>query len=491
MTTLHQLSKTIFLFLLIIYSRNFQTQSFGQVDYSFQPSPGISRGFYNVFPAIKSIVIQNDNKILIGGSFSDYNGKSRNRIARINIDGSLDNSFNPGTGADFGKNGIGVECVAIQSDNKILIGGDFTLYNNYQTPNHLIRLENDGRIDFTFNSHNLQLDRIEFIIVQSDEKILIAGSFDDITNYRASTGRLYRLNKDGSLDTTFQLNSTSNLKHPINSLELQPDGKILLTSRSISRSNIARLNSDGSIDESFPTDFYGMFINTSKILSDGKILIIGETNEDTENKIMKLNSDGTIDENFYSGTFSADYGYSPIYSVIENNGKIIVGGDFKSFDNININRILALNSDGTIDNSFNLGIGPDDVIFKLLNQNDNKILLGGGFTSYDNNISKGIVRIFNNSGTLLTENKTQTNQNKLLIYPNPINEILNIKSLNLNIKDIRILNLNGQTIMTKKNIKESDSNHLNLNLKTLLNGNYFLNVNYSDGRKETYKLIKK
>ncbi len=61
---------------------------------------------------------------MIGGCFSSYNGRSRNRIARLNSDGSLDTGFDPGTGADNW-----VQSVAVQSDGKILIGGGFTSYN--------------------------------------------------------------------------------------------------------------------------------------------------------------------------------------------------------------------------------------------------------------------------------------------------------------------------------------------------------------------------
>lgn len=467
------------------FSINFQAQNFGQMDSSFQPNPGISGGS-NVFPQIYSIAIQNDDRILIGGSFSGYNGNSRNMIARINTDGSLDNSFNPGTGANFGKNGIGVSCIAVQQDDKILVSGDFTAYNNNITPNHLIRLNNDGSQDFSFNSHNLLLDRVDFVTIQPNGKILVAGSFANIETNYASSGRLYRLNNDGALDTTFQQGSS--LTHSITSLELQIDGKILVSSPAYNN-GITRLNTDGSTDETFNINGYGLFVNFSKLLSNGKILIIGQNSEYTENKIIRLNSDGTIDESFYSGKFIADPGYSTIYSVIENNGKIIVGGNFKKYDNININKILSLNSDGTFDNSFNYGVGPNDYVFTLINQNDNKILLGGGFTSFNNQTSKGIVRIFNNnSGGTLSANNLFKNKD-LAIYPNPVIETLNIVSNLATIKEINVLNLNGEIIMTKKT--DLKSNRIEANLKTLISGNYLLNVRLSNGTKQTHKLIKK
>jgi len=67
---------------------------------------------------------QSDGKIIIGGNFTTVNGVSRKGIARLNINGTLDASFNTGTGFD----GI-VRCICIASNGAILVGGDFTTYN--------------------------------------------------------------------------------------------------------------------------------------------------------------------------------------------------------------------------------------------------------------------------------------------------------------------------------------------------------------------------
>ena len=70
--------------------------------------------------SVLAIDLQSDNKILIGGSFTEINGVARNRVARLNSDGSLDLSFNPSDGAD-----VTVWDLALQPDGKILIGGGF------------------------------------------------------------------------------------------------------------------------------------------------------------------------------------------------------------------------------------------------------------------------------------------------------------------------------------------------------------------------------
>ena len=97
----------------------------------------IGTGFNNT---VRVINIQPDGKILVGGGFSTYNGTTRNRIIRLNSNGSIDTSFNIGTG--FNGN---VFTIDIQPDGKILVGGDFTTYNG-TTSNRIIRLNPNGSI---------------------------------------------------------------------------------------------------------------------------------------------------------------------------------------------------------------------------------------------------------------------------------------------------------------------------------------------------------
>jgi hypothetical protein len=86
-------------------------QTPGSIDTSFDPGFGLNGG-------VHSIAVQTDGKILIGGYFSDYNGTPRNNITRVNPNGSIDSSFNPGYSTSGGLN-----CIALQMDGKILDGG--------------------------------------------------------------------------------------------------------------------------------------------------------------------------------------------------------------------------------------------------------------------------------------------------------------------------------------------------------------------------------
>src|SRR5208283_1778314 len=118
----------------------------GSLDTAFNSGVGINVHPGNEF--IRSIALSG-NKVVVGGHFSSFSGVSRGNIARLNANGSLDTTFNPGAGA----NGT-VWSVLTQPDGRVLIGGDFTSYNG-TSRNHVARLNTDGSLDATFNPSNI------------------------------------------------------------------------------------------------------------------------------------------------------------------------------------------------------------------------------------------------------------------------------------------------------------------------------------------------
>ena len=115
--------------------------------------------------------IQTDGKIIIGGDFNIYNGISIQKIARLNSDGTLDITFNVGSGVNGN-----VNTCAIQSDGKILIGGFFGLYN-FTLRSGIARINTDGSLDPSFNVVTANDNNIKTVAIQSDGKIIIGGDF--------------------------------------------------------------------------------------------------------------------------------------------------------------------------------------------------------------------------------------------------------------------------------------------------------------------------
>lgn len=159
----------------------------GELDTTFNTGTGADN-------IVWSVTVQPDGKVLLGGFFTIYNGISRNRIARLNLNGSLDTTFNPSIGA----NNI-VRSVVLQPDGKILIGGQFTSYNSIPR-NYIARLNADGSLDPTFNPGTGANNLVLTLALQPDGKVIIGGLF---TSYNGtSRNRIARLHANGSLDTT-------------------------------------------------------------------------------------------------------------------------------------------------------------------------------------------------------------------------------------------------------------------------------------------------
>ncbi len=366
----------------IVFSINAKAQS-GILDLTFDPGTGADN-------YVIATAIQNDGKIIIGGGFTSYNGTARNFIARLNTDGSLDATFNPGTGANSE-----IYTTAIQSDGKIIIGGMFTNYNG-TARNYIARLNTDGSLDATFNPGTGANDGVVTITIQSDGKIIIGGYY---TAYNGTArNRIARLNADGSIDATF--NPGTGVSGPLFTTAIQSDGKIIIGGNFTSyngtaRNYIARLNTDGSLDATFNVgagaDFY---LNSIAIQSDGKIIIGGmftTYNGTARSRVARINADGSLDATFNPGTGANFYVNS---TVIQSDGKIVIGGNFTTYNSQAINRIARINADGSLDATFNPGMGTNQPVYATPIQSDGKIIIVGDFTIYNGTARNRIARIY-------------------------------------------------------------------------------------------------
>jgi uncharacterized delta-60 repeat protein len=313
---------------------------------------------------INALAVQPDGKILIGGYFTSFAGASRRYIARLNADGTLDASFNPGTGANSN-----VETIAVQPDNKIVIGGDFTDYNG-STRLRLARLNTDGSLDASFDTSNTTDGTVKKIILLPDGKMLAGGSFQTING--TSRRRFARLNVNG-LDATF--NPPSPDTPSVNAIVVQADGRIVLGGNS---GFLSRLSAGGSIDSAFnPLVEQQGFIAAIAVQPDGKILVGGQfsrINGIERRNIARLNADGSVDAAFQA---SASAIVDAI--VVQPDGQIVIGGYFTSVNNLSRQYITRLSADGVFVDTTFLPAGADSVVLKIALQPHGQILIGGYF----------------------------------------------------------------------------------------------------------------
>ena len=354
--------------------------------------------------AIDRMALQQDGKIVIIGGFITYNGISRNGIARLNANGSLDSTFNPGTGAtNINNSTTFVVAVCIQSDGKIIISGQFDFYNGLSRK-RIVRLNSDGSIDNTFNVGTGTVGFASTIVQQNDGKIIVGGNFSKYNG--TAVYRIARINSDGSLDNTFVTGTSAD--DLVKKVTIQSDGKIIIGGafhlyNGTSMNGIARLNTDGTLDPAFTvgTGFGTGTVNNMCIQNDGKIIIGGDFNSyngTSINRIARLNTDGVLDNSFNPQS-GPDNTISSV--AFQNDGKIFIGGSFRSYNGTLRNFLARINADGAMDKTvFNvLGLGSNGSIFCSAVQKDGKIIIGGAFSSYNGIIKANIIRL-NSDGTL-------------------------------------------------------------------------------------------
>lgn len=332
--------------------------------------------------------VQADNKIIISGNFDRIGDSIHNRIARLNADGTVDESFNTGQGFN------NVPSVIKPLPNgKILVGGEFWTFNS-QIVGGIARLNSDGTLDSTF-SPVTTTDRVIDIVIQADNKIIITGF------------KTMRLNENGSIDPTFLLGPSSSSS--ARCLKIQPDGKLLVggsftSFAGVDRRGLVRLNSDGSVDPTFTTRVNDSTIpprvDEVDLQADGRILLAGNfqnVNGISRRSIARVNADGSLDTSLIANLASPEHA---VYALkVLQNQNILVGGDFSFVNNDFRVAIALLNNFGSADSSFAQGASDVGLVEKIIVQTDGKLVLGGSFTHVNGNQTKGIIRL-NSDGSI-------------------------------------------------------------------------------------------
>ena len=389
--------------LLLTFTQANATTRISDLDANFDP---------NANAPVQSLAIQADGKILIGGEFTTIAGETRNRLARLNADGTLDEDF---VFVDISNSLLStfnaVLAIAIQNDGKILLAGEFDRVHG-QERNHLARLHSDGTLDEDFDPDisgiNIFTNVAALVIqtVDETERILIGGFFtgvgsDDRDNFA-------RLNLDGNVDDTFAVVSANNM---VLAIALDSNNRIFITGNfSATTENttentmenelqrdgsIARLNTDGSLDTSFTPPTLSSFganpnLFALAVQSDNKLLLGGAFDQIIDlagvqpNGLIRLNLDGSLDNEFNLPPLQSANAFRVISALaIQSDEKILMGGEFGNIDNTPMTANLArINTDGSLDPSFTPNVvipTTFDELHAIALQGDDGIIIGGDF----------------------------------------------------------------------------------------------------------------
>jgi uncharacterized delta-60 repeat protein len=470
------------------------------------------------------IAVQQDGKILVCG----YGGIGTDgfTVIRLNDSGSLDSTF--------GTNGISKTTVgagsnlhgkiAIQSDGKIVVAGTCATFDGYWSC-ALLRLQENGDLDFTFGTAGKLVYSLtdphqfsnysEGIAIGTDQKITTTVSTSIAP--AISVFGVARFTSNGAFDNTFGSNGI--VLTPIGNqyasptcIQVQPDGKTVVGGGSYSTTDcsfaIARYNANGSLDNNFNGDgkdtiyFYntniynsGSFAYDLIIQPDGKIVLAGETglSNDTTGyvAIAKYNSDGTLDNNFGIGGKKSllipGFSRVPVFSAInQSDGKIVLAGycSPSSFNVKNTIMVMRVLQDGNLDSSFgNNGV----VVTSLLKSyilsiamDKQQRIVGAGY-SYE----LGFIALRYLSGLEVGVIDLTTNQQPVLIYPNPVTSEANISYVliddyNITISLFDMLGREVQRFIT--GVAQNKGEHsmaLSIN-PSLSTGEYLISI--SDGK---------
>jgi uncharacterized delta-60 repeat protein len=355
-----------------------------------------------------SMVIQSDGKIIVAGS--SWNGINYDfSLARYNVDGTLDNTFDSDgiVITDFNGDWDGGGLLALQTDGKIILSGTI---GSTVLDFAMARYNVDGSLDSTFDfdgkvttDFGTDFDTGGSVSIQSDGKIVLAGyTWNGVNDDFA----LARYNSDGSLDTSFSLDgkvttAIGGMDDRVRSIILQTDGKIIVVGYTQNVSDfdfaLARYSGNGDLDSTFDNDGIVTTLIGSDddvgisvaLQIDGKILVIGWSNNgiNQDFALVRYNVDGSLDATFdYDGKVTTAIGnYSDVGSAVNilPNGKILAAGSSSNGLNKDFAMVRYLGN-GSIDSTFNTnGIittdiqGYWDAATSLSIQVDGKIILAG------------------------------------------------------------------------------------------------------------------
>lgn len=341
---------------------------------------------------------QADGRYIVGGWFIQYSGTMVGRIMRLMPNGTLDTSYNTGTGFNYD-----VKCLVLQPDGKAIIGGQFTTFNGASRTN-LARLLTTGALDPTFTGTGMEghYDVADDAMVKS-LVLEPSGSFFATGEFLHCDGRtavcVAHLMGNGTLDPAY--NPGQGVLGFLFDVAVQPDGRVLAAGRvhgydGIEQHSLFRTLSDGELDTAFHCAIqFGYGLHEAQILRlqpDGRILVAGAFNVagDNATRLARLMPDGALDT-----TFAPCLGGATTINDLEvlTDGRIVVAGDFTSYNGATCDNIARLWPDGTLDTSFQAFPAFNDAVNRIAVQSDGRIICGGSFSAHAGSTAIRLARL--------------------------------------------------------------------------------------------------
>ncbi|TDU71150.1 autotransporter-associated beta strand protein [Prosthecobacter fusiformis] len=321
---------------------------------------------------VNVVAAQPDGKVVVGGTFVEFDGVVKSRLVRLLEDGGLDPDFNVTVNGE-------VRAIVIETsnNNNIIIAGAFTQVNGV-TCGNIARLSSAGVLDVTYTA-NASGGAVRALLLQPDGKLLVGGAFTSIGG--SSRNRLARLETTGLADNTF----APDVNNEVFALARQTDGAVVFGGtftqvNSITRNRVARVSSLGVLEDFNPNA--SAQVSAVAVAADNKIYIggtfatvtgTGSTVTKTRNRLARLNSDGTVDTNYAVEVNAEVRGLRRLST-----DKIALYGIFTGVGQTPANYLARLNSNGEVDETF---LPDPDYEVRGLDEHNGKLVIGGLFSN--------------------------------------------------------------------------------------------------------------
>jgi uncharacterized delta-60 repeat protein len=366
---------------------------------------------------VRAVATDSNGNVYIGGGFTNYNNTTfRNYLIKVNSSGVLDTTFmtNAVDGAKF--NGQ-IYSIAIDSNDNVYIGGQFTNYGGINR-SCLIKVDSSGVLDSTFMTNAVDGGKfpgavnrlVATIAIDSNDNVYIGGDF---ITYGGTAGRnsLIKVNSSGVLDTTFMTNAVdgSKFNFGVNKVLILSDNDVYVGGAFTSyggtsgRGYLIKVNSSGTLDSTFMTNvvdgakFVGGAVFAISVDSNSNIYIGGNftsyAGTSGRNRLIKVNSSGVLDTTFMTNAVDGSKISAVINSItIDSNNDIYIGGDFINYaSTTNRNRLIKVNSSGVLDTTFMTnavdGAKLNNTVFTVVKDLNDNIYIGGLFFNYLTKVS--------------------------------------------------------------------------------------------------------
>ena len=360
------------------------------------------------FFVVSWVIVDASNNILIAGIFNEFRSATAQLLVRINNNGTLDttttalNTIMLGIANTFGV--IQVYTVKLSSSGKYYYSGTNVGY--------IQRLNSDLTADATFvaaaNFNNSVTTN--FYVDDTNNKVYVLG------NFTLPTPTIAKLNSGGTADATFNavgtglnVNSALGIDMNVAKTIVYVGGNFTAYNGTTSNRIVALNASDGSIYATFNVGTgFGAQVNNIYVDANDKVYVVGQFtayNGTAANRIVRLNTDGSIDTNFVYGT-----GFNgAVTSLVVTATAIYAGGNFTSYNGTTVSYVVKLSTTGTLDTTFNTGLGTGFTttsgtstvgVSSMAFDSNGMLVIVGGFSLFNGTRVNNIVRLNGTTGAI-------------------------------------------------------------------------------------------